>query len=128
MDAIDLWTEKVRTLEDDIKDERKRSGKVESYGSSPPDFSVCKDGNANLQDRTGIVSFPTAAQAQDVSAKLKGTHPSAAGIKILNAPDPRDIVWSNVGRSRGEVAGMRIAFSFLLALVVFWCVLCSNIP
>lgn len=124
VDAIDLWTEKVRESEDDIKEERKRSGKVESYGTSLSHLS--RSQVTDWQVRTGFVSFPSAAQAQDVTAKLKGTHPSAGGVKILNAPDPRDIIWSNVGRSRGEVAGMRIAFSFLLALVVFWCVLCSN--
>lgn len=51
--------------------------------------------------------------------RKKATH---KGIKVVRAPNPRDIIWRNVGLSRGQLSAMRVAFQLLLALVVFWCV------
>ncbi|KAL7410391.1 hypothetical protein BDY24DRAFT_443999 [Mrakia frigida] len=98
-DAIDFYTEEIRLLEASVEEERQAFSK-------------------NRPENYGFLMFQNAAKAQAVHRVIGGEH--TTGIKILAAPDPKDIIWRNIALDRHELAAMRVVFAVLIAIVIFW--------
>ncbi|KAF5354854.1 hypothetical protein D9756_005449 [Leucocoprinus leucothites] len=101
-DAISFYTEKLRSIEAAIHQHRTR-------------IDTCQPTNY------GFASFSSVAHAHIVAQQLSNKRPR--GVDIDLAPNPRDIIWSNISETRGtrvwkQILGfMWLGFICILSLV-----------
>ncbi|KAF8161274.1 hypothetical protein B0H34DRAFT_840346 [Crassisporium funariophilum] len=70
----------------------------------------------------GFASLDSISSAHSAARELRGKHPKGTTIKL--APNPKDIIWENIGRSESSVKFRRCSGFILLH---FFCVL-SLVP
>lgn len=98
-DAIDHYTKKLIKTEAAIEDYRHQIDrrKAENYG---------------------FASLAAVPYAHIVAEKLEGKHPLGTSIEL--APNPKDILWSNMDQTDGELARKKIIGVLWLILVCFF--------
>ncbi|KAK7057546.1 DUF221-domain-containing protein [Favolaschia claudopus] len=98
-DAIDFYTQKLKNTETAVEEYRARidSRKPENYG---------------------FASLASVPYAHIVAKKLAGKHPKGATITL--APNPKDIIWSNMTKSKRSLGCKRlIGFGWLSVICFF---------
>ncbi|KAF4620776.1 hypothetical protein D9613_000857 [Agrocybe pediades] len=98
-DAIDFYTAKLKRTEAAIEEYRTEidSRKAENYG---------------------FASMAAVPYAHVVAKMIEGKHPKGTDIDL--APNPKDIIWSNMNNSDGELARKRLlGFAWLFAVCFF---------
>lgn len=98
-DAIDYYTQKLRRTEAAVEEYRHQidKRKAENYG---------------------FASMAAVPYAHIVANLLRNKRPK--GTIVTLAPNPKDIIWSNITKSPGEVARLRMIGFLLLAVVCFF--------
>ncbi|EAU91270.2 hypothetical protein CC1G_06905 [Coprinopsis cinerea okayama7 len=98
-DAIDFYTAKLKRTEAAIEEYRNQidTRKAENYG---------------------FASLAAVPYAHIVAQKLEGKHPKGTTISL--APNPKDIVWSNMNKTDGELARKKLIGVLWLVLVCFF--------
>ncbi|KAG8768164.1 hypothetical protein FRC12_005735, partial [Ceratobasidium sp. 428] len=98
-DAIDYYSAKIATMEKAVDDARAQIDlkKAENYG---------------------FASMGAVPYAHIVAQMLRGKHPK--GTSITLAPNPKDIIWSNVTKGDAALASSRLTGWFLIAAVCFF--------
>ncbi|RHZ87104.1 hypothetical protein Glove_40g12 [Diversispora epigaea] len=105
IDSIDHYTEKIQSLERQIKDAREISSK-----KKPQNY--------------GFISFANISQAHAAAKKLeKISTKNLTSPTFVLAPWPKDIIWNNLSNV-GAVKGTKrfLSYSLFLALCFFWLV------
>ncbi|PPQ75181.1 hypothetical protein CVT26_008789 [Gymnopilus dilepis] len=98
-DAIDFYTAKLQRTEAAIEEYRAQidTRKAENYG---------------------FASMAAVPYAHIVAKQLRGKHPKGTEIEL--APNPKDIIWSNMNTSDGELARKRLlGWAWLTAVCFF---------
>ncbi|CAA7260544.1 unnamed protein product [Cyclocybe aegerita] len=98
-DAIDFYTAKLKRTEAAIEEYRKQidTRKAENFG---------------------FASMAAVPYAHIVARKIAGKHPKGTDIDL--APNPKDIIWSNMDNSEAELARNRLIGVFWLVGVCFF--------
>ncbi|KAF8546213.1 DUF221-domain-containing protein [Imleria badia] len=98
-DAIDFYTAKLKCTDKEIKDYRKEidTHEAENYG---------------------FASFAAVEYAHIVAKMLRRTHPQDTNITL--APNPKDIIWQNLNKTKRELGRNRLIGFLLLVLVCFF--------
>lgn len=99
VDAIDFYTAKLKRTEFKIEEERNHIDmrKPENYG---------------------FASLAAVPYAHIVAHKLRHKH--AKGTTVALAPNPKDIIWTNMNRTNGEIARRKLIGTLWLILVCFF--------
>lgn len=106
VDALEYYERQFEELNEQVKKQRK-TGKFKATS-------------------TGFVTFETMANAQIAAQVVHAPH--EAQSKTVLAPEPRDIVWSNMTISpRGRQIREALVFGFLVLLFFFWAVPVSGL-
>ncbi|TFK23149.1 DUF221-domain-containing protein [Coprinopsis marcescibilis] len=98
-DAIEFYTNKLKRTEAAIEDYRTQidTRKAENYG---------------------FASLAAVPFAHIVAQKLEGKHPR--GTRVVLAPNPKDIIWSNMNQTDGELASKKFIGNMWLVLICFF--------
>lgn len=98
-DAIDYYSAKIATMEKAVDEARSQIDlkKAENYG---------------------FASLGAVPYAHVVAQMLRGKHPK--GTTVTLAPNPKDIIWSNVTKGDAALASTRLTGWFLIAAVCFF--------
>lgn len=100
VDAIDYYTVRIRALEAEIRHVRES---VDKRNAMP----------------YGFASWESIDHAHMVAYAARNKHPH--GTNITLAPRPNDIIWANLGLSKGELRGRRIMnMIWSTVLTVLW--------
>ncbi|TRM69100.1 hypothetical protein BD626DRAFT_472925 [Schizophyllum amplum] len=99
LDAIDYYTDKLRRMEGAIQEYRRQidTRKAENYG---------------------FASMAAVPYAHVVAKILEDKHPKGTDIEL--APNPKDIVWTNMNMTDGERARKQTIGSLILVVVCFF--------
>jgi len=99
VDAIDYYTKKLQIVEKAVEDYRRQidDRKPENYG---------------------FASMAAVPYAHIVANLLKDKRPK--GTNVILAPNPKDIIWSNLSMSASELAGKKTMGWIYLVLVAFF--------
>ncbi|KAK7045521.1 hypothetical protein VNI00_007353 [Paramarasmius palmivorus] len=98
-DAIEYYTQKLKRTEAAIEEYRAQidTRKAENYG---------------------FASMAAVPYAHIVAKMLEGKHPKGTDIEL--APNPKDIIWSNMSKTPAELSGKRtIGFVWLVLVCAF---------
>ena len=100
VDAIDYYTQRIRTLEVEIKEVR---ASVDRRGTMP----------------YGFASYSEIPEAHSIASACRKKRPHGATVTL--APRPTDIIWRNMPLSRGSRSRRRWINNFWIAvLTVLW--------
>ncbi|KAJ6593515.1 hypothetical protein B0H19DRAFT_916940 [Mycena capillaripes] len=98
-DAIEYYTNKLKKTE----------AAVEEYRSTI---------DARKAENYGFASLAAVPYAHIVARNLAGKHPRGATVTL--APNPKDIIWSNMNKSRRSIAYKRLIGFGWLSLICFF--------